>query len=285
MWGAWSWKGWAMTEFLSIVPITNLSSDIDLVELNEETHMRRISKKELDYFLKKCDKGDPFQYTMSHVNYVTEIRFETNEPSKIMNDMTIAQEYSDAVILALRLLKAGNLANVGIFTFSSAQPLKKSALAIQWYYPVRGFIGEHYYLRENESSAFTKLWQKLCTKSNIEEYLRFAIDSFTEAVMNFVWEDRLVELIVALESIAFYGEKKSIEPVGNVIGIAIGMLLGNNQKERTRIKKTLIDAYDVRNARVHGNLIKLKKHKECVEDLAMKVEDYARCTLRRFVEE
>ncbi|MCJ7423888.1 HEPN domain-containing protein [Candidatus Bathyarchaeota archaeon] len=274
-----------MTGFLSIIPITNLSSDVDLVELNEETRMRRISKKELDYFLKKCNKGDPFQYAMSHVDYVTEIMFETKEPSKIMDDITIAQEYSDAVILALRLLKAGNLANVGIFTFSSAQPLEKSAITINWYYPVRGFIGEHYYLRENESSAFTELWQKLCTKSNIEEYLRFGIDSFTKAVMNFVWEDRLVEFIVALESIAFYGEKKSIEPAGNVIGITIGMLLGNNQKERTSIKKTLIDAYDVRNARVHGNLTKLRKHKERFEELATKVEEYTRCTLRKFVEE
>ncbi len=90
--------------------------------------------------------------------------------------------------------------------------------------------------------------------------------------------------MIAFESLVFHGERKTFEG-GKVIGISIGMLIGNNQKERTEIKKKLVRAYEVRNAKVHGNTEKLRKLGKDVEKLSLDIEDYLRRVLRRLVEE
>lgn len=76
-----------------------------------------------------------------------------------------------------------------------------------------------------------------------------------------------------------------MQQAGKVIGTAIGMLLGRNQEERGTIKKALVDACEIRNARVHGNVKKLAKLNEKCGFLSHTVEDYLRRTLQRFVEE
>lgn len=80
-------------------------------------------------------------------------------------------------------------------------------------------------------------------------------------------------------------EDKTIEPAGKVIGIAIRLLLGNNEKERNEIKKSLIKAYEIRNAKIHGNLKKLEKYRQDVNKVSIDVEDYLRHAPRRFIEE
>lgn len=78
--------------------------------------------------------------------------------------------------------------------------------------------------------------------------------AFKERLFKAVYEDVIVDYLTAPESLVFYREKKTIEQAGRVIGLAMGMLLGDNQKERNAIKETLVRAYDLRNVKVHGNI-------------------------------
>ena len=95
-----------------------------------------------------------------------------------------------------------------------------------------------------------------------------------------------MDCLTGLESLVFYKEGRTIEPAGRVIGIVIGMLLANNQSERTRIKETIAKAYEMRNAKVHGNVEKLEAYdEEDVNETYKEVEDYLRHSLKKLVEE
>lgn len=120
-----------------------------------------------------------------------------------------------------------------------------------------------------------------------KSYLSFPLDQFTKAFEENYPEDIIVDFMTAFESLVFHRVKETTKPYGRVIGIAIGMLLGKNEKERTEIEKNLEAAYEMRNAVVHGHLRKkLRKYDdEHGTQLLFKVENYLRCSLRRFLEE
>lgn len=63
------------------------------------------------------------------------------------------------------------------------------------------------------------------------------------------------------------------------------MLLGNNEKERIEIKRSLEKAYKIRNALVHGNLKKINKYESELIKVSTKIENYLRNSLRLLIEE
>ena len=154
--------------------------------------------------------------------------------------------------------------------------------------PSEAFFENPYFLKKEEIKSFSQLWNRLQKINDEQPQLEFPLTQFTRAFEERAskeFSDAIVDYMIALESLVFYEESRSVEPAGKVIGIAIGMLLGNNQDERTEIKETLIKAYEIRNAKVHGNLEKLQKYGSNIEKLSIDVEDYLRRVLRRFVGE
>jgi len=115
--------------------------------------------------------------------------------------------------------------------------------------------------------------------------LIFPLSHYNHAFYRDTDEEVLLDHLIAFESLIFGGEKSSIEPAGKVIGIAIGMLLGTDKKQRDQIKSILVNAYKIRNTYVHGNLDKFTDYKEIISEITVCIEDYLRNALRRFVEE
>jgi len=119
-----------------------------------------------------------------------------------------------------------------------------------------------------------------------KEHITLALDDFEESYKKELDEDKIVNYMTAFGFIIFSGREKTIEPAGEVMGIAVGMLLGSNEQERAEIRKTIDKAYKIRNARVHGNIKKIyERGLSNVRQVSLDTEECLRRTLRKFTEE
>jgi hypothetical protein len=93
--------------------------------------------------------------------------------------------------------------------------------------------------------------------------------------------------MTAFESIFFSKGKGAPKPYGQVIGIAIGMLLGKKEEERAIIRNDLEEAYSLRNKTVHGHLrdITFDRVSEIDIDFLSTIREYLRRTLVILIEE
>jgi hypothetical protein len=251
-------------EHLAIIPLHFFDSDVELLRLNERVCIRTIGSEELKALIERTRKnyGVTLELELFDTKYVIEITSK--------NVATPLEK----TVLALRLLKAGDFKVPTVFT---------KRLGITHRSGV--FHRTNYFLKKEEKESFIALWRKVQEYSG-KPHLHYSIHSFMNAYDRIDTTDKIVDLVVALESLAFYGEEKTIEPAGKVIGIAIACMLGTSQKERDKIRKALTDAYEIRNARVHGNMKKLMKWtSDAMERLSNDIEDYLRRTLRKLVEE
>lgn len=259
--------------FMEIIPLINFDSDAESVNFVEKLCLRRVEPGELSGLIDKLSRDATPYLSLLEADYVLENKIV---PPSMKN-------WYD-VILALKLLKAGDLQVLAAFHLDEKNrvslgvydDLNRTTLALK-----------PYFLKKDETMELTKLWKRVQGMTS-KPYLNFPLRVFTEAYKKgAAYEDRIVDYMIAFESLIFHGLDKSIEPAGEVMGIAVSMLLGIDQEDRTKIKMTLKNAYDVRNAKVHGNVAKLKKlkTKSNVRILSMNVEDYLRHVLRRFIEE
>jgi len=259
--------------FMEIVPLINFDSDAGSVKFDEKLCLRRIEPSELSNLIDKLTRDVTPYLSLLKADYVLE--------NKIV---PLSTKHWNDVILALKLLKLGDLQVLAAFhlneenriSLSIHDDLHRSTLALN-----------PYFLKKEETTELTKLWERVQGMTS-KPYLSFPLRVFAEAYKKGAsYDDRIVDYMVAFESLIFHGMDKTIEPAGKVMGIAVSMLLGIDQENRTKIKMTLKNAYEVRNAKVHGNVAKLKKlkAKSNVRLLSMNVEDYLRHALRRFIEE
>lgn len=269
-----------------VVLLNNFDSDVEFLKMDNRTDLRRTSEKELKELKKLAlQKFSPIGFFTPKVKYVIETRIREDELS--LECMRIEEfeewQYIREIILALRLLHEGDMNAICSFWLEGD---RISGLS----YPEHSQLLDEnpYFLKKEETASFKRLWKAIQKIKDDKAYLTFPTEQFTKAfekrATGFDGEAS-VDYAIALESLVFHKEERSIEPAGKVIGIALGMLLGNNEKERMEIKRTLEKAYTIRNALVHGNLKKIHKHKSDLITVSSKIENYLRRTLRRFLEE
>jgi hypothetical protein len=257
-------------EPVAIIPLHFFDSDVELLRLNEGISLRTIDGKELQALKKRTRKGfgKTLELSLFDTKYVIENR-------------TISARnlwaHVDDMVLALRLLKTGDV-KVSTAFFAEGE---ETAIG----HRPGLFHRTSYFLKNEEEESLRTLWKNV-QELHTKPYLDYPIRNFMNAYDEVPLEDKVVDLIIALESLVFYQEESTIQSAGKVIGIAIGIMLGRDQEERSAIKNALIHAYRIRNARVHGNAEELKKwSKEEMERLSSEIEDYLRRALRKFVEE
>jgi len=258
-----------------IVPLYNFQSDEESVKLNDRMCLRHVRLNELNHFKENVPflehAGTPSAMLLPHLKHVLEIQTES-----LLN----ALENANIAITALRLLKQGEVDFSYVFSlknnevFSIAGPKSEIILSTN-----------PYFLKKKEIDDFTSMWKKLQNVKAEKTHLTFPLVQFNKGFEEKLDEDKIVDFMTTFESLIFHKERRTIQPAGKVIGIAIGMLLGKNEKERMKIKKTLTKAYEIRNAKVHGNLKKLMKHQKAVHEVSISVENNLRHVLKKFVEE
>lgn len=254
---------------VSLTPLLNFDSEIELLKLSEKLCLRRAEDNELSNLLDKLTRDITNYLPLLEAKFVLEDKIEPLSYKRMIE-----------IILALRLLKAGDVHVLGTFH------LRRMGVSLGRYEELdRFFFPESIYgLKKAETSYFTQLWKKV-QDAGSRTYLQYPLHKFMEAYDRLSFDDRIVEYMIAFESLVFYGRDRAIEPAGEVMGISIGMLVGNNQKERSRIKKTLVEAYKLRNAKVHGNVKRLESWKRDMRQLSTEVEECLRRSLRKLVEE
>lgn len=265
-----------MRKYSVIIPINNFDSDIEQFQFEGKFQIRKTAEKELGSIQNMFLYPVPLRVreALSGVKYILEY--------KSQGDIKVKWSYANEIITALRLLKAGDVC------LSISLILEKGKIISWGYSHIKEVYERPYFLKKQEQSAFFKLWRKLSEiqTSKVKEYLRFPLQVFNKSYYIDFIDDRFVQCMIGLESLVFHELEWGGEQKGKAMGLAISMLLGNNERERKEIKKNLKIAYTLRNFIVHGNVKELKRYDyKRKEECLFKTEDYLRSIFRKFVEE
>jgi hypothetical protein len=107
--------------------------------------------------------------------------------------------------------------------------------------------------------------------------LRIACSRFDRSLHDMDFEDKIIDLCIGFEALYLKGEYG--QDKGQSIGLGCSMLLGLNNKERTKIYNNIKNAFKIRNDIIHGKSIKIKNLHIIVSNL----EDYLRSSILRLI--
>ena len=266
-----------------IVLLNNFNSDVGFLKMNNRTDLRRTSEKEMRKLMKSAiSTFSPKGFFTPKVKYVIETRIREDEFSADHLEFE-RWKYIREIILALRLLHEGDVNAICSFWLEENKVTGFS-------YPERSqlFDENPYFLKREETKSFKRLWKAIQKIEGDIAYLTFPLEQFTKGFEKRAAgfdNEACVDYAIGLESLVFHKEERAIEPAGKVIGIAIGMLLGNNEKERIEIKNSLEKAYKIRNALVHGNLKEIHRYESELIKVSTEMENYLRNSLSLLIEE
>ena len=269
-------------EYTSLVPLALFDSDVDVINLSDNLCIRRTNHTELESLIKRAVGFQAaLESVLFELEYVIEKKMIIDTTKPWFLPWKEDSVHVTDIVNALRLFKEGHVETPTAFLFDS----ENSVYGLSNETPSVRRFEDYYFLLQHEVESFKALWFKVQNLASEKSTLKFPLFHYNRAFYRDTDEEVLLDYLIAFESLIFGGEKNSIEPAGKVIGIAIGMLLGTDKKQRDKIKRTFVDAYKIRNAYVHGNLDKLTDYKEIISEVTFCIEDYLRNSLRRFVEE
>jgi hypothetical protein len=264
-----------------VLPIVNFDCQEDIIKLDDTLSIKRIDKETLILL------GNPFLERIRGL--FTQNQFFIEKIIENPGSLQAFTEISDwlenspniqRIASALRLIGVGDFSIPTALLFSNSIYVDNNII-------IPSFFEKRSALPKQEIAVFIQLWNRLNTIENDKPYLKFSLfqfnKSFTENSLEFSW----IDCVTSFESIVFHNMKNTPRPIGPVIGIAIGMLIGKDEGERSEIKKILTHAYETRNTIVHGHLrkedIDYNDEKEFL--FYFKVRDYLRRVLRKLLEE
>jgi hypothetical protein len=200
---------------------------------------------------------------------------------------TEAAGRAERVLLALRLFKSGRVRQSGTFdcVIWSADDVTPAAGSFDWSFGWHA--GDPYVLKADEHEAFRDLWSALeKVRERIE--LAGALRRFTYALERTLPEDKIVDVMIAAESLFFsdIGPKDRGE-FRFRLSTRVALLVGQTPQERRQIAKFMRHAYDARSGIVHGgdpgedNLRALDGTRVSAAECAAALEDVLRRALQR----
>lgn len=271
-----------------LVPIINFDSSKNLIQLDETLSIRRINQDELKLINEKVlDYFSVLKHELLITKFVVEKKITNAESLNGFMEFTRWQQDSpniQKIALTLRLLGITNFGlPTAIFISPSSFYLNNPALNAD----LSSTFETKVYLSDQVINDFIQLWQRVKAVEKEKQYLEFALSQFNKSFIEDSIEAILLDYVTGFESIVFHNEKRAPNPYGLAIGIAIGMLIARDEKERVEIKKILNEAYELRNTVVHGHLRKeeLTVNDESVLFFYGKVQSYLKRALRKLLEE
>jgi hypothetical protein len=258
-------------EYTWIIPLVNFKSEINRLEIDSETCLKKMNRRELAKVKILADNYNQMQkLSLLAATHALELHGKD------------ALALAEKPVWALRLMKRGDVKySVSFRIYARGKGIRAVATG----YGKLDFSMNVYSLCETETRDLQQL-MPFVRGLDKKPYLKFPIEKFTETYEKINSEDKIVDFMITFESLVFY-DAGDLGRKGTSMAIAVSMLLGKNQKERSRIRSKMITAYDIRNAKVHGLARKMEEYrkKEIIPELAVEVEDYLRRSLRKYVEE
>lgn len=260
------------TTFSVVCPLFNFTADVDGIQLND-IMIRKITENEYeqlyldDIFGSRPDLG----MGIGH-RFVISTTYEGDNDKENENDI-----YNKilSIITILRLFNQGNL------LYGTIRKLPLSWVSM--YSPIIGDSrfpqrrGKLYYLNNEEIDpllSFIKEYDSSPEKTHLDiaiSRLNFTYDRTRN-------EDKIIDLIVGFESLFIEGKERPNDR-GSYVGTACSMLIGNNHKERKKIKTLLKDAFTIRNKIVHGS----KYKKDELNQIIPNLEELLRGVIRKLL--
>jgi hypothetical protein len=233
-------------EVVILVPILNFDCDEDIVKLDKTISIRRVQTGEIETMLEQFPNSKMLKSALGDTKFVIEKRTSSEEtPSTSFRP---EDAYVLHIITAFRLLHIGETPMLTSFYVTA------DSLYISDPYPKRYTKLNNYHILSKEKiEDFKTLWKAQKNADKKKPHLLFALSQFNKSFEDYS-EEKFIDYITAFESIVFGRGSNAPSPYGRAIGIAIGMLIGKNEKERTIIEQKLNEAYEIRNKVVHGHL-------------------------------
>lgn len=199
---------------------------------------------------------------------------------------TRARERAERVLLALRLFKAGRVAQSGTFDCVIWSEDKLTPASVSFGAGFGWHAGEPYVLAATDHERFRELWSALETVYE-RPVLAGALRRFTYAFERTLPEDKIVDLLIAAESLFFsdMGPRDRGE-FRFRLSTRVALLVGDTPDERKQIAKFMRHAYDARSGIVHGgdpgkdNLRALDGNRVSAAECASALDDVMRRALR-----
>jgi hypothetical protein len=196
------------------------------------------------------------------------------------------------IVLAMRLLKKGYVSGNTTFyvPISEIELINRQPIMIEWSWQRQRKLetggGFDYILSLDEVPNLKELIQKvhkahLAKRKNLD----LARRRFERAYEEEDFEDQLIDIMIAFESLFLKGEKGNV-PHGRIIAVGCSCLLGKNEEQRAEIESFLTEAYLIRNCVVHGSEYRkptVGKEYEMFEFVS-RIEDYLRDSLKKLLD-
>jgi len=190
------------------------------------------------------------------------------------------------IIIIFRLYRKGRVGVIdsdllhSVFSGSLSWQNPRCGLPKDW----RFWNKPKFILEKNDIEEIQKLRieiQKISSRNDNEEILR-SIDRFMTSYEQDLIEDRILDLIISLESLL----QNEIDELRYKLSIRTAKFLGNTPEERNTIYKTILVGYSVRNKTAHGKelpTIKIGIEEITLEVLADRIEEYVRNSIKKMI--
>lgn len=264
--------------------LINFQSDIEKIKLNSGLIIKKISNIERRKAwrmraIKESDLLTIKWIAQLQVNVKRKERFAWEPSGKNFDDL----------ITALRLFKVGVVGYKHIYSY----PLSKWEETIRGNVREREFSGKKYTLSKPEVYEFKKWWKKYKSLKGIkwEKEIDTAIKRFNYAYERVNLEDKLIDYIVAFESLLLTGEpEKRFRFALNgafLLGKEITELKERNLYMR-EVRGFLSEAYKLRNNVVHGsksleNKIVINRKEIPMQKFIETIENYLRKSIKIYL--
>jgi hypothetical protein len=187
----------------------------------------------------------------------------------------------EKTLLAFRLFKEGGIFLNEIFTIGPG--IDSEIKHLKHFEPLPNGT-THYELKFEEIEQLTEILRKVqLIDFKHNHSIRIACDRFNKSYLNKYPEDKLIDLCIAFEVLFLLGEKQHSDlGMGQIIGLACSMLIGENKTERTTIFKLIEKGFGLRNKVVHGVHLNTNQISQ-INKIIPNLEEYLRRSILRLI--
>lgn len=258
-----------------LVPLYDLECQTDEI-IVENCKIKKLSEKEKILLRKQFRDIFSIREIYDFLD-VNSILFTEKDISK-MNRIG-GQDIKDMfgnILLALMLYKSGSFYSGGFYTKSLSE-WDRTTSTLRSIFPKGIHFKKKYILNNDDKKKFPEFWERI-KYIFIKEprNLDIPLDRFTDSYFRDTIDDKIIDLMIALESL-FLREDKELR---YRLSLRIPFFLCDTYTERKNMQIFIKKAYDLRSTAVHGGVfpskIRVNKIEYKLIDFVFELEDIVR---------
>jgi len=263
--------------------LLNFQSESEKIELDGGITIHRVTPDVIEKLWGILQFSDFFRrHEILNTKFMMEMIYQHPKGESI--DSNIILNIFNKVISALRIYKEG----VPYFDRLYHIPLYYPSMdigATGQIIPRLTISNKKYNLKKEEESEFVKYWKffkDISENVGKHEYINIALRRFNYALIESEQEDKLIDIMIALEALYL----KELDELKYRLSLRIAILLGKTDEQRMIIKNFIGESYKVRSMVVHGKKIKKIKIEDkhiSLKELILKLKSYLRQSIYIFL--